>query len=138
MDNRELNQRYTDVAKELIQSEKCLEYIRNSRAEIAFLSSGLEKKQGIRIVYGQCEKVPVKWRWSIPYDFAITIFEPNVEKFTPEQIKILLLHELLHVGIEVDGNEEKYSVNPHDIEDFREVIARFGIDWSENDEAGKT
>ena len=83
------------------------------------------------MVHGQCEKVPDKYKWAVPCDFTITVFEPNVEKFTDEQLYILLFHELLHVGIELDGNEEKYFVKPHDIEDFKLIMNRFGMDWSE-------
>jgi hypothetical protein len=28
------------------------------------------------------------------------------------------------------GEEVKYIVNPHDVEDFRAVIDRYGIDWA--------
>ena len=59
------------------------------------------------------------------------MFEPNVERFTEEQIRILLLHELMHVQITKDGNEEVYSVRPHDVEDFREIIERYGMDWGD-------
>ena len=47
-----------------------------------------------------------------------------------EQMEILLYHELLHVGMDDTGEEVKYIVNPHDVEDFRAVIDRYGIDWA--------
>ena len=80
-------------------------------------------------VFGQCEKVPDKYKWSVPCDFTITIFEPNVERFTEEQMRILILHELMHVGVLKDGNEENYFIRPHDIEDFRTIIEKYGLDW---------
>ena len=91
----------------------------------------MKEKENGKIIFGQCEKIPDKYKWAIPSDFTIVIFEPNVERFTEEQIRILLLHELLHIGIKKDGNEETYFVNPHDIEDFKYIIDRFGIDWSD-------
>ena len=54
-----------------------------------------------------------------------------MERFTDEQLEILLLHELLHIGIQWDGNEETYSIIPHDVEDFRAIIERYGIGWSD-------
>lgn len=41
-------------------------------------------------------------------------------------------HELLHVGIGVgrDGREA-YSVLPHDLQDFRLIVGRYGTDWAE-------
>ena len=128
-DTRSINEHYAEVAGELLQEEDALEYIKNSNVSIIYLSSEAERKGKGKIIYGECEKVPEKYKWSIPADFTITIFEPNVEKFTEEQIRILLFHELLH-----DGNEEKYSVKPHDLEDFKLIIDRFGTEWSWADE----
>lgn len=131
MDTRTINDGYALIAQELIDTEGCLEYIRESNATIVYLSSDLEKKSKGKLVCGECEKIPEKYKWAVPCDFTITVFEPNVERFTDEQIRILLLHELLHVGIDRDGNEESYSVKPHDVEDFREVIERYGLDWGQ-------
>lgn len=131
MDTRTINDGYALIAQELIDTEECLEYIRESNATIVYLSSDLEKKSKGELVCGECEKIPEKYKWAVPCDFTITVFEPNVERFTDEQIRILLLHELLHVGIDRDGNEESYSVKPHDVEDFREVIERYGLDWGQ-------
>lgn len=130
MDRRTLSELYSDIGNELIKTEKDLKYIRESRATIVFLSSEHEKKEVGKIIFGQCERVPDKYKWAIPADFTITVFEPNVERFTDDQIRILLLHELLHVGIKVDGNEEKYYIVPHDVEDFRLILDRYGMDWS--------
>lgn len=81
-------------------------------------------------VLGQCEKIQDKYKWSIPCDFTITVFEPNVEGLTDEQIRILLFHELLHVGINRDGDKESYFVNPHDLEDFKLIVDKYGTDWN--------
>lgn len=131
METRTINDGYALIAQELIDTEECLEYIRESNATIVYLSSDLEKKSKGKLVCGECEKIPEKYKWAVPCDFTITVFEPNVERFTDDQIRILLLHELLHVGIVRDGNEESYSVKPHDVEDFREVIERYGLDWGQ-------
>ena len=131
MDVRTINERYTEIAAELIQEEPILAEIRDSNVQIVYLSSEHEKKSGRKLVAGQCDKVPEKYRWAVPCDFTITVFEPNVERFTEEQIRILLLHELMHVQITKDGNEEVYSVRPHDVEDFREIIERYGMDWGD-------
>ncbi len=131
MDKRTISQEYTTIGADLIQHEPILEYIKNSKVLITFLSSEHEKKSNKKVIFGECEKVPDKYKWAVPCDFTITIFEPNVERFTPEQLKILILHELLHVGIELDGNEEKYYCYPHDVEDFRVIIDKYGMDWNQ-------
>jgi predicted metallopeptidase len=129
-EKRELSGEYAAIATELINTEKELEYIKHSGVTIGYLTSDREKTSQGRTVYGECEKVPHKWKWSVPFDFVITIFEPNAERLNDEQKRILMFHELLHVGIINDGNEEIYSIVPHDIEDFKYIINRFGIDWN--------
>lgn len=135
MDSRQINEHYAEIAKELIETEPELIDIKNSQATIIYLSSTHAKKADGKVVCGQCEKVAEKYKWGIPCDFTITIFEPNVEKFTEEQLKILIFHELLHVGIEFNGDgSETYSIKGHDLEDFKLIIDRFGTDWSKVDE----
>ena len=136
MDIRTISQEYTEIGNELIQTEAVLQDIRESAVQIIYLASEHEKKQGGKVVCGQCEKVPEKYRWVVPCDFTVTVFQPNVERFTDEQIRILILHELLHIGIAKDGNEEIYSIRPHDVEDFEEVISRYGMRWAD-DAVGK-
>lgn len=131
MDSRQINEHYAEIARELIDREPALESIKESQVTIAYLSSEHKKMSDGRKVFGQCEKVAAKYKWSIPCDFTITVFEPNIEGFTEEQIRILLFHELLHVGIELnDDGTETYSTKGHDLEDFKLIIDRFGTEWS--------
>ena len=131
MDYRELSEEYTNIGKEVIDKEESLIDIRNSRATIIYLTSENKKMAKGKKVCAECEKVPDKYKWSVPADFTITVFLPNVEGFTEEQKRILMFHELKHVGIifNADGSET-YSVIPHDYEDFKEIIDRYGTDWS--------
>lgn len=135
MDKRTLNEKYSEIARELINTEDALVDVRNSQATIVYLSSEHKKKSGNKIIFGQCEKVADKYKWGIPADFTITVFEPNVEGFSDEQLKMLLFHELLHVSIEFNADgSETYSIRPHDLEDFKLIIDKFGTDWSKVDE----
>ena len=129
-DLRVLDEEYTALGQALIDEDPALEDIRASGVSVAFLRSELEKKTRTSLIYGQCERVPDKYRWAVPFDFMVTVFEPNVERFTEDQLKILLLHELLHIGVEEDGNEYDFYVREHDIEDFNEIIDRYGVGWS--------
>jgi len=126
MDNRTINKEYQAIAQELIDERPELVDIRNSNVQILLLSSEAEKTSGGKIVHGQCEKVPQKYRWGIPCDFTITLFDKNNKDFTDDQLRILIFHELLHVGI----GEDSYYVRPHDLEDFKLIIDLYGTDWS--------
>lgn len=130
MDNRCVCEEYAAIGRELIENEPELEYIRDSDVKIIYLSSDCKKRDGNKITRGMCERVQDKYRWSIPCDFTVTVFEPNVENFDEEQMRILIFHELLHIGIEEKNGKEVYSIVPHDLEDFRTIIRRFGVDWS--------
>ena len=132
MDSRKINEQYKKIAENLIATEPELAYIRNSSARIAYLESGFAKKKGKDIIVnGQCEKVQTKNQWAINYDFTITLFLPNIKEFTEDQIRILLFHELLHVGIEYeDDGSEKYYIRPHDLEDFMLIIDKYGTSWN--------
>lgn len=129
-ENRAISEEYTEIAHDLISSENILKYIKESRATIVFLGSDREKKSKGRVICGECERIPDKYKWAVPCDFTITLYEPNIERFTDKQLRILILHELLHIGIEEDGNEEKYFVVPHDIEDFKLILERYGMEWN--------
>ena len=94
---------------------------------IICLASDQEKKSNGKLIFGQTEKIADKYKWGIPCDFTITIFDPNVAYWTADQMKILMLHELLHVG--VDG--DRLYIRPHDLEDFKSIIAEYGVDWAE-------
>lgn len=131
MDTRQLSDEFAQIGKMVIEKEESLVDVRNSHATIVYLTSENAKTQNGKKICGQCEKVPDKYKWSIPADFTITVFLPNIEGFTDEQKEILIFHELKHIGIvfNADGSET-YSINPHDYEDFKEIIDRFGTEWS--------
>ena len=132
-DNRILSDDIKSIAESLIDTDEDLIYIKDSRVSIAYLESDKELKKDGKSVLGQCEKVGSKYKWCCPYDFMITIFVPNIEELSPEQLRILVKHELLHVGIiDKEGGEEVYKVKPHDIEDFKIIIEEFGIGWAES------
>ena len=127
-DKRKVSEFYTEMAKELIDTEEELAYLRQAPITIIYLESSHKKKSKGGLVYGQCEKVQEKNKWGIPADFTITIFQPNTEGMTKKQLKILLFHELLHIGQDYD------SINSHDINDFKYIVARFGADWAKVEE----
>lgn len=132
MEHRQINHNYEEIAQELIDNEPELAYIKNSQVKIAFLESDQSKKADKdKLVLGECEKVAAKNKWAIDYDFTITLFRNNLIGLTLDQIRIVLFHELLHVGIEQGPDEtEIYSVRKHDLEDFKIIIDKFGTDWS--------
>lgn len=129
-DIRRISKFYTDLAEQVLDEYKELSYIRQSNVSIMYLESDHEKKSKEKIVLGQCEKIQDKYKWGIPCDFTITLFNPNLAGLSMDQLKMVLFHELLHVGIKKDGT---LFVRPHDLEDFKLVINKFGTDWAKNE-----
>lgn len=132
MEARELNRNYQKIAEELIDTEPALAYIKDSRARIAYLQSDSAKKDGKdRVVHGECEKVAPKNKWAIDYDFTITLYFNNNIGMSEAQLRVLMFHELLHVGIDHNSEGgEVYGIRKHDLQDFREIVDRYGVDWA--------
>ena len=134
-DNRQIHEEYAKIGAELIANEDEFIDIRNSQATIIYLISDFAKTDKGRLVLGQCERIQDKYKWGIPADFTITLFGPNIEDKSNEAIRRIIFHELLHVGIDVDKeNEEKYFIRPHDLEDFKVLIDKWGTDWDKVDD----
>ena len=83
----------------------------------------------VKKVLGECKKVQPLEKLFCPFDFLIIIYEPNCEGLTEDQMKILLWHELEHIGIDEDG--EGFIV-PHDVEEFDDIIKAHGLHWADN------
>ena len=126
-ETRYINDEYTQIGEDVIEEYDELSYLRGGDVQIVFLSSDAEKKKGSHKVFGLCEKVPEKYKWAIPCEFTITIFDQNISDFSDEQLRVLIFHELLHIGIDGD----RLYIREHDLEDFKEIIDRFGTHWSE-------
>jgi len=124
------NKQYEEIAIKLISELPEFEDIRESDVLIAFLSSEKEKKKSHKTVYGECIKVDSNYKWICPYDFMIILYEPNITGFNDYQLETLIRHELHHIGIEYSDTGLKYYIVPHDIEEFWEIIADCGLDWS--------
>lgn len=131
MENRTINEEYAIIADKLIKKEKVLQDIANSEATIIYLSSDKAKITKDKIIYAECERVADKNKWAIPADYTITVFEPNCRGFTKRQLRILLLHELMHIDIKYnDDGTESYQIRDHDYADFKLIIDRYGTDWA--------
>ena len=89
------------------------------------------KKSRDKILYADTERIKDKLKGVLPFDFVITFYKPNTDTLNQECLERLMYHELRHVGFEGAG---KYSIIPHDIEDFRDVIDMWGFDWVRSNE----
>jgi hypothetical protein len=60
----------------------------------------------------------------------VTVYDPCVSILTENQFKILLYHELKHIGTTTEGD---LKINDHDVKDFYIILKKYGIDWNRHD-----
>lgn len=128
-EKRELNNHYAAIATIWMNTRDEIKHLQD--ATILYLESDYRKKSKGKIVFGLCEKVQDKNKWAIAADFTITFYKPHMELLSEWQQEIVVYHELLHVNYK--GDDKPIGTNPHDIEDFRQVIDMFGPHWDEED-----
>jgi len=119
----ERNCDYADLAEEIIAEHVELQWIPQEGINIDFLESDKEKKSNGKRTYAECKHLNELEQFYSGMDFAIIVYEPNAALLDETQLRILIYHELLHVG-------KNGKVNPHDVEDFAAVINRFGSNWA--------
>lgn len=106
-------------------------WIHEQGVAICAMESDRKKtKNGGMAVLGECIKVKPLYAEFCPYDFLIVIYSQNVHGMTEDQLRILMYHELLHVGMKETKDGVTLVINPHDIEDFRTILGQFGLDWA--------
>ena len=113
------------LGKKVIENHPEFDALRYCR--IGYLYADKEKKSKNKTVYADTEKLSDKMKALAPYDFVITFYEPSCRSLTPDRMEILMYHELRHVGY--DATEETCSIIPHDLEDFKDIVDKYGTDW---------
>jgi predicted metallopeptidase len=122
----EPNEDMQTLAEAVIQRFEELWFINVLGIRIGYVLS-YENKQGQKITYADCRKLMEVYKAYLPFDFIITFYYFNTERLSENQKKILMLHELKHIQV----NERGLSVKPHDIEDFKDILDKYGNEWNE-------
>lgn len=115
------------LADKIIHRFPEFSFIKEWNIKIGYVISQ-ERKQGKKIIYADCRKVQEVFRAYLPFDFIITFYEQNTGMLNENQIKVLMLHELRHIGM----GERGLTIVPHDIEDFSDILSKYGLDWNES------
>lgn len=91
-----------------------------------------------RLILGQCRKASDLDRELKEWDFVILLNSHvwHLSDFTIEKKRALIDHELMHAQVHVDDDGEVkkdnkgrtvYRIRKHDLEEFRDVVARHGF-----------
>lgn len=121
----EINNALAELANRVMDMHADVAHLKKYGCRIAYMMCSEPKKSASKVVYADCEKVKEKYKALVPYDFIITFYEPQVADLEADQMEILMWHELKHAGF--DG--EKCKIIPHDTEDFKDIVRKYGVDW---------
>jgi hypothetical protein len=99
-------------------------FIKEYGINIGYVMS-YERKNGEKTVYADCRKISEVFKAYLPYDFIITFYDHHVGHMNDNQKKILMKHELKHVGVGIKG----LKIVPHDIGDFKDILKSYGMEW---------
>lgn len=118
-----------NIARQVME-ERETEFRHLKNCKIGFLLSDKAKKSKGKSVYADTEKVNDKYKVLTNLDFIITFYEPNCEGISGRAMAILMLHELKHIGYDIEDGS--CSIVPHDLEDFKNIVDDYGTDWIES------
>lgn len=91
---------------------------------IKYMRCDKSKRNGNMIVYADTEKLSDKLSALTGVDFVITFYK-DAEELTMVAHRILMEHELMHIC----WDEEKKKIVPHDVQDFAQIINKYGLQW---------
>ena len=101
-------------------------HLRNAKIECLF--SDKKRKRGGRIVIASCEAVNETYNYLTDINFIITVYDKAWEKLAEKEKRYVLDHELCHAFVGEDKHGEPvYKVIPHDLEEFNEIVERYGL-----------
>lgn len=104
-------------------------YITELDVKVGYVLSYEAKKKDGKSIAADCRKVTGPYKAFLPFDFVITVYEANMSYMTENQRKVLMLHELKHIGV----GDRGLKIAHHDIEDFASILVKYGLLWNEYD-----
>jgi len=113
------------IAKKLIP--KYHPYLANCKIAYLFKNKPMTSK-GCEVL-GTAEKVSKKNHALSGYHFIITVSYPSWNDLSDAKRRAVVDHELAHCFVDDDEKtgDPKYSILPHDVEEFGEIIRRHGL-----------
>lgn len=115
------------LGEQIIVKVPGMAYINEFDIKVGYVKSYERKSKDGRSILGECRKVSKIYGAYLPFDFIITFYEPNMAMLSEDQVKILMWHELKHIGI----GDRGFIINPHDVEDFFDITDEHGTRWNE-------
>lgn len=119
-----------ELGNKIIDKFEHLQFIRDLDIQIGYVKCTEPKQEKGERVLGECVKVKTYLKAWLPYDFIIVFYDLNIDYLDENQIKILMLHELQHIGIGLKG----FKINEHNVKDFSNIITAHTLNWADYDQ----
>jgi hypothetical protein len=105
--------------------------LRNCKIKCLFYDK--PRKRSGKVILATAEAVSAKYNYLTGLNFIISVYDKAWEVMVDQEKGALLDHELNHCFVGEDKNGEPvYKIIPHDVEDFRVIIDRYGAGWADN------
>ncbi|WP_373325639.1 putative metallopeptidase [Sporomusa paucivorans] len=124
--NYEVSEELRQLGEKVIAGMPELYYITEFEIKVGYVLSYEAKKKDGKSIAADCRKVTGPYQAFLPFDFVVTFYEPSMSYMTENQRKVLMLHELKHIGI----GERGLRIEHHNIEDFESILSRYGLNWN--------
>lgn len=139
-DEYRINDQYSRIGNMLLDTEEIFKDLREHPIRIEFLESDKPAPKSGRVVLGECFKVSDKVKKlmaastvmenKIP-GFFIVIYKERIKHFSPEQLRILIMHELMHIEVKKsDDGKATHSIRKHNVEEFDYILREYGLNWA--------
>lgn len=136
MDETKYSDKWTEIGQSALNefADEKFKHIIEFGISIGYVTS--EESPETNGVKKLAECIPVKkdhQRQFNPHDYLIKVYEPNVAYMNDIQKRILMEHELMHIKCyENSDGDLKISTNTHDVQDFKDIIEKYGMDWAKD------
>ena len=83
-----------------------------------------------KTVAGRCMRASKELKFFSGCDYVIQMSGELWDTLSEDTRKVLMLHELMHVYVEMDAEGDPvYKLRQHDVEDFASILEEHGVHW---------
>ena len=125
--------------KTLVKDKGELKELADKIIEEQLLDDVKEAEVGFVLVYpyiskntaGRCIKASAEMKLYSGYDYVVEMSGDLWDKLDEEKQYILMFHELMHIMPTYNDKkgEWNFGLVDHDVQDFRKIINKYGVDW---------
>ena len=117
------------LAEKIVEACKDLSWIKDYDISIGFVRCSTAKQNRANVA-ADCRKVAGPFKAFCNHDIVITVYSPVFDSYSENQQKVILWHELKHIG----WSEDSVKIEDHDVKDFYVILKAMGMDWNRLDE----